>query len=495
MTLDRLDRAGAAMLGTLVLSAFIAHDTRRPTAAEAAAYAEQNAAARVAMIQRWNKDFTREQAFEQLRREKLGEYLVSANDHRGILALARHAPGADAAQMVRAYFRDHYPRTAQCKALLECLAANPHPAALQLVLATANRYRTAGVQKRAAELIDEIANENGWTRDELADRTVPTGGLDAEGVLDLPIGERVFRVLLDTAQGDFAITLTNPAGKPIKALPTLPAGAPPGDVEDLAAAKKTFGNLRKELKQTAQLQTARLYEAMCAARVWSPEDFSTYLLRHPIVGPLCRRLVFAGLDAAGSVAATFRPMSDGTLTDVADEPVDLGAFAGIRVAHRAFLPVATAASWQTHLSDYEVVPLFDQFGRPALDVAALPAAAVIIEDRKGWMIETFKLRGAAGELGYQRAQAEDGGFFTCYDKPFASLGLVARIEFTGAALPESNTKAALLSLSVVPQGGHTPLKLRELPPVLLAEAWNDLHKVAAAGSGFDAGWEKKSQWS
>jgi hypothetical protein len=31
-----------------------------------------------------------------------------------------------------------------------------------------------------------------------------------------------------------------------------------------------------------------------------------------------------------------------------------------------------------------------------------------------------------------------------------------------------------------------------VPPVLLGEAWNDLHAMAAAGSGFEADWEKKS---
>ncbi len=114
---------------------------------------------------------------------------------------------------------------------------------------------------------------------------MPTGGLDADGVLELPIGDRVFRVLLGA---DFALTLTNPAGKPIKA---LPADVPPADAEELAAAKKAVASLRKELKQTAEAQTTRLYEAMCATRAWTPADFATYLLRHPIVAPLCRRLL------------------------------------------------------------------------------------------------------------------------------------------------------------------------------------------------------------
>ncbi len=45
------------------------------------------------------------------------------------------------------------------------------------------------------------------------------------------------------------------------------------------------------------------------------------------------------------------------------------------------------------------------------------------------------------------ATSEDGGVFTSYDKPFVSLGLVARVDFTGAALPKTNSPAALVVLS------------------------------------------------
>jgi hypothetical protein len=36
--------------------------------------------------------------------------------------------------------------------------------------------------------------------------------------------------------------------------------------------------------------------------------------------------------------------------------------------------------------------------------------------------------------------------------------------------------------------------LGEVPPVLLAETWRTLHRIAAAGTGYDPDWEKKSGW-
>jgi hypothetical protein len=35
------------------------------------------------------------------------------------------------------------------------------------------------------------------------------------------------------------------------------------------------------------------------------------------------------------------------------------------------------------------------------------------------------------------------------------------------------------------------LALSDVPPVLLAETWRDLHDIAAKGSGFDPDWQKK----
>jgi hypothetical protein len=62
-------------------------------------------------------------------------------------------------------------------------------------------------------------------------------------------------------------------------------------------------------------------------------------------------------------------------------------------------------------------------------------------------------------------------------------------------LPEENTLAALYTLSfrLLRDNGHhgRQLTLKEVPPVLLAETWQDLHDIAAKGTGFDPDWQKK----
>ena len=485
LSIDRLEPRCAEQLGVLALSSFVAFDTRRPGEEEANAHAEANADQLLQTYKKWRPNFTREQAFAQLKFQKLAEYLGSAIDHRGILALTRRAPGLEALNIVKAYFRDHYRRTVQCKALLEALANNPSPAALQFLLDISARYRSAGIRGRAAALVNAIAEERGWSREELADRTVPTGGLDERGVLKLPSGERTYVASLE---GSFKVVLKNPAGQIVQALS--------GSGETAVAAKKALGALRKEVQQTVPQQTARLYEAMCTGRVWAARDIDAFLFRHPIVGRLCPRLLFAGLNAAGELRQVFRPLGDGSLSSAADEAVEITALAGVRIAHRLLLDQQQAAAWQQHLEDYEVSPLFEQLALPVLRPDAGQGQVSSIKEREGYMLDTFTLRAAASKLGYQRGAAQDGAWFSTYQKPFTSVSLAAVIDFTGSSMAETNVPCALLGLRFVRHGGasHEALPLAQVPPVLLSETWNDLRTVAAAGSGFDPQWQKKMRW-
>ncbi|MEG3152194.1 DUF4132 domain-containing protein [Sphingomonas sp. ZT3P38] len=497
--LDRLAPGDAHRLGWMVLTSWIEQDTRTCTEEEANQYAAAHVAAtlkhNIDAVKRYPQaaDYyatDRDTVFAQLRRVKLGTYLGSAVDSKGILALATRVDGADAAQKVRPFLKDHGARTSQAKALLEMLASNPAGAALQLVLAASNRSKQRSVQAHAGTLVEAVADRRGWSAEELADRTVPTAGLDADGTIDLDCGrDRTYLLSLDGADG---LILVNADGKEVKALP-----APRIDEEKplIEAAKKLVSTARKESKQVFASQTERLREAMYLGRRWRREDWEGFLVAHPLVGRLARRLIWLGVDGEGRIAGAFRPLGDGSYTDAADEDVALAGFAEVQLAHRSLLDADAIGAWQRHLADYEVAPPFDQVGRILPEVTEAMRGKQEIRDREGWMIETFKLRGIATKLGYVRGAAGDGGWFTGYERPYRSAGIVAEIEFSGSPLPEENTLAALhtLSFRVLRDNGHhgRQLTLKEVPPVLLAETWQDLHDIAAKGTGFDPDWQKK----
>ena len=499
--LDRLKTEDRERFGRFLLQAFIERDTTSCSEEEALATAKQRADQEQHWWQGWHQRnpeqasqhrFNYDQAFAAAKAAKLREHIHSCSENKGLLGLTMRAPGRDAAALVHRYLKDHGNKVNQSKALLTALAQNPSPVAIQVVLAAANRLKQKTVQALAKELIEDIAERRGWTADELADRTIPSAGFDEAGEMELDCGQdRLFRALY---RGDGKIDLINPDGKVVKGLPQARGDA---DKEPVAAAKKALADARKEIKQVESLQLQRLYEAMCVERTWLPETWVACLQRHPIAGRLCQRLVWIALDGEGRIKAGFRPLEDGSLSNTADATVELADAAAIKVAHQALLPPADAQSWLQHLADYEVEPLFAQFGKSTLSLDGEAKAATAIEDRKGWMIDSFKLQSAVAKLGYERGEVYDGGGFSEYVKRFDGVGLRAVVEFSGSYVGANESfPCALVGLSFQRTAGQgrrvgKALRLAEVPPVLMSEAWGDLYAIAAAGSGYDPDWEKK----
>src|SRR5262249_55478163 len=155
-----------------------------------------------------------------------------------------------------------------------------------------------------------------------------------------------------------SIKLRNPAGKDVSALPS-------GDDAVTKDSRKQLSAAKKALKQIIAIQSGRLYEALCAERSWTCDDWRRSFHAHPVMRRLIERLVWVGGSEEGATCA-FRPTGEGDFTDPEDSAVDLAAFKEIRLAYGAVLDLAVNKAWQQHLDDYEVKPLFIQFGRNLL---------------------------------------------------------------------------------------------------------------------------------
>ena len=487
--LEQLNPETAQKLSNWIMDSWINYDTQRPSDEDGNKYAKQHAQNRYNGVKRWYKDYSVEKAFADLKREFMGNYLNSGAASKGILALAYKAKPTEAANRVRSYLKAHGSRTSQASSLLAMLAAKADPVSLQVVISAATRLKQKGVQSYANGLLEKVAEDKGWTMDELADRTIPTAGFDDNGVLDLPCGpeEKLYTGILTE---ELKIELRNPDGKTIKGLASTPD-------DNTKASKKQLSTSRKELKQVVSMQSTRLYEALCAERVWATEDWTQNFVEHPIMRKLVERVVWLGLDKNDEVKASFRPTAEGDYTDPNDNPVDLKSFTKFRLAHGAVMSDADAKVWSEHLKDYEVVPLFSQFGRDLKRLSETQKKDTIINDRKGWVTDSFTIRGVASKLGYDRGEAMDGGYFNEYTKTFRSAGIMAIIEFSGNCLPEENVAAAVISLiftkHTTRRGRGAAVKLENVPPVLLSECWNDYHAMVVKGA-YDEDWEKKMPW-
>ena len=485
-------------LGEFILQSFINQDTQTPTLEEAEAKASLEANKRlqdyIGYYQRYPKQFSRyqnityEQVFEEIKNETLAIYLGTAIKAKGMLALTCGIEGRVAVSLLRSFMKNHYQRRAQIEAMLEPLANSDDPMIIQLLLSLARRYRTASIQEKARYLVESIAERSGWTTDELADRTISTAGLDDNGLLILDYGERTFTASLDDK---FKWQLKNADGEKIKALPEARKSENPELVKE---AKKQFSNSKKELNQLLTMQISRFYEAMCAERQWRVEDWQKYLQPHPIVGRFIQRLVWLQLDNNGQIVNSFRPTEDGSLITNQDDEILLDQNHFITVAHSALLTSDDIAQWQAHLKDYKVTPLFEQFSDPLPDMSKFENG--VIDDRLGWLTDSFTLRGIVTKLGYERDNIEDGGCFYGYHKYFGSLGIYINIEFSGSMVPEENIPVVLYNLYFTNKEGYKDraIALDKLPKVLLAEGYANYRAVANACSGFDPNWKDKLIW-
>nr|BFF21403.1 hypothetical protein GCM10025730_49240 [Promicromonospora thailandica] len=284
-----LDPASRAALGSFVLRAWVAQDTRGPDAEQSRAHADRLAQGTWDRLQSMVKQYPEyyaaeaaksvEDIWKGLYRDHQATYLGSATQEKGLLALTVGMPGGQLATTAQHYFSAHKGRRAQAEYLVRALAANGDRAAVQQLLAVSRRFKQRTVQDTATALAQDIAERNGWDADQLADRTVQTAGFDDDGILRLdlgaPDGDRVVTGRITEA---FTLELRNPAGKVVKALPAKRAS---DDDEAYTDAKRQLKESRAELKAVVALQTQRFAEAMVTGRTWSLSDWTEFVLGHP----------------------------------------------------------------------------------------------------------------------------------------------------------------------------------------------------------------------
>ncbi len=497
--LSRLDDKSQQQLGAILLQCFIEQDTISPTIEDALKIAQKEAPKRLLQYhamansypdEAWSaayRDATLEGVISEIQREEQAKYLGSAIKDKGMLAFVYAMNPSAAISIVKQFMREHPSRRAQIMALIEAFSQSNDPLMVQFILSIARHHRISLVQELAQSLVTKIAQRNGWGHDELADKTIPTAGLNDAGVMSLSYGERSFTAKLNAR---LTVSLYTSENEEIKA---LPVGRKTEDAALVKESRKYFSDNKKALKQVVTFQSRRLFESMCAQRSWRVDEWKRYYYEHPIMRHLISRLIWVNTQEDGKIITLFRPV-DGVLLDVEGEEVTLMACSHISLAHGVLLDENSLVAWKKHLKEHKIKALF-----PQLDHTT-PAVKVIyndeILDRKGWMTETFTLRNIMQKLGYVRGICEEGNFFDYYSKYFEALDCHIIIRFSGNEIPEENLPAALIGLCYQRSllWSEDAIDLEKVPPILIAEGYSDYLKVAKACEGYEADWQKRVPW-
>jgi len=282
--------------------------------------------------------------------------------------------------------------------------------AMMMLHGIAQRVKFKGLQERARQKMDQIAEARGLTADELADRLVPDLGLEDDGSLTLDFGPRTFRVGFDENLTPFVI---DASGSRIKDLPK-PNSKDEAELADTAVI--TWKKMKRDARTLSTAQLLRFELAMGSQRRWAAPDFNAFIVRHPLLVHLARRLVWGAFDAEGQLNATFRVAEDRSLATPLDEAFELPQSARVGIVHRLELSDDDVAAWSRLFADYELLQPFDQLARATFTATALEKQAHLFSRFDDRTVETKKILGLL-HRGWQRGAVQDAGFAHDFVKP------------------------------------------------------------------------------
>ncbi|EFN5078391.1 DUF4132 domain-containing protein [Escherichia coli] len=305
---------------------------------------------------------------------------------------------------------------------LDILAAIGSDIALMQLNGIAQKLKFKALQERAKEKIANIAESRELTVAELEDRLAPDLGLDDNGSLLLDFGPRQFTVSFDETLKPF---VRDASGSRLKDLPK-----PNKSDDELQAnnAVNRYKFLKKDARTVAAQQVARLESAMCLRRRWSPENFQLFLVEHPLVRHLTRRLIWGVYSAENQLLACFRVAEDNSYSTADDDLFTLPeGDISIGIPHVLEISPTDAAAFGQLFADYELLPPFRQLDRNSYALTEAERNASELTRWAGRKCPSGRVMGLANK-GWMRGEPQDGGWIGWMIKPLGRWSLIMEID-------------------------------------------------------------------
>ncbi len=399
----------------------------------------------------------------------------------------------DIARKLTPYIREWPGMAAHARAVmgLDVLAEIGTDIALMQLNGIAQKVKFKGLQDKAREKIDQIAEKLGLTREELEDRLAPDFGLNEQGSLLLDFGPRQFIVGFDETLKPY-IRDTN--GKRLTNLPK------PGksDDENLAnEASERFKNLKKDVRTVASQQIMRLEHAMCTRRRWETSNFEIFIAQHPLLRHLATRLVWAAYEMTpnskgqidnygGQATAFFRLSEDGSYTTAQDDPFDLpDGEKNIRIGlpHILELPAEVGAEFGQLFTDYELIQPFAQLGRETFVLKEEEKTQTALTRWKDIKIPTGRLISLTNK-GWRKGTPQDAGWVgEIYKDIGKGQGIVLNMsEGYCVGYTEMDELQTIENLEIGPMNWDweqvkEPLQLQRVDPIIISELIRDMELI------------------
>jgi hypothetical protein len=370
---------------------------------------------------------------------------------------------------------------------LKCLRAINSDTALMQINSIAQKAQHGGIKREARKAIEDIAKARSLTKDQLDDRIVPDCGLDEDGRRVFDFGARKFTFVLN---GDLKPQIRDEAGKVKSDLPK------PTQKDDAQLAEQSLLEwklIKKQVREVAKVQSQRLESALVSRRRWALDEFENFIVNHPLMIHLARRLLWAGYNGDRNPMLTFRITDEKDYANAEDDTITLEGVSSIGLVHPLHLNPDELAAWNEIFSDYEIVPPFPQLARKVYKLQPEEMDATEITRFAEVEIEERTLLGILQRLGWMRGSAMDGGVVHGHFKPFYDEKITAFIEYDPGmviggygALGDQKIKSCYFLDGVHSDIGYhddrkVALKLGKIDVIVMSEILRDLSVIAYRG--------------
>ncbi|HLJ82914.1 MAG TPA: DUF4132 domain-containing protein [Candidatus Eremiobacteraceae bacterium] len=373
------------------------------------------------------------------------------------------------------------PNPAAASAAIHAMGSAPSERILIRLQELRARVTHKNLAKRIESAFEAVARNQGISADELADRLVPTHGLDEGGLKMWAIGDWSISLLL-ADDGGVRTVFRNSTGKVVRSLPRALARANGDAVLEVRTE-------RKRLASTVSLQRARFERAMVDRRTWSAESWRRNVMRHPVLANLARRLVWK-IDHGATTVGTGLPDSEETVAAVDGVSLKVGADNALTLVHPVELSYDVQSDWQHRIVHLKVVQPFKQIFRETYYPTSAERDESSLIRYRGHIVPLQVLRaltsarGWSGGLGLAGFDGSGLG-----SRRFAAFGAEASLSHDGPTDEASGRLEILefhrlVSHEVKTVTGRLGPKMRlgDVPPVVFSEAVRDIDLVASVGS-------------
>lgn len=341
-------------------------------------------------------------------------------------------------------------------------------------------------RRMAEKALSEAAHQLGISVTDAEELAVPTFDLNPDGrMTKLTNGFSLELAIVGTTQVDLRVV--KPNGSIAKSIPKI---VKDNDSETV----KTLKFVQKQIGQTLPAQRQRIEAMLRSPRTLSVSEWRSRYLDHPLVGQMCRRLIWQ-FDNNGH--QRLGAWLSGELVDSADSPISLSHDAdNVQLWHPIGSNATIVQAWRKWLNKHEITQPFKQAHREIYLVTDTEVESSIYSNRfAGHIVRYSQVRALAQQRGW--AAGTLVVFDPTYNKP-PSISLSdwqLRAEYWLDGAGDDYNDAGMFNFAQTDQvrfyasDRREPLILNTIPQRIFSEIMRDVDLfVGVCSIGNDPNW-------